>query len=96
MILSEQEKQDIRKKYENNVSKDVLNHLKRHFPVTEHDWKLNDTIIKIISVNDKEYWIKGNKKLLVDKISLIIEDEFPSIEKSVLRRTVKYYLDLLK
>lgn len=96
MILSEQEKEDIRKKYKDSTSAEVLNHLKRHFPVHEHDWTINDLSPMLISVEDHSYWIEGHKKFLVNKISSIIEDLFPSVEKSVLRRTVKYYLDVLK
>lgn len=96
MILSEQEKEDIRKKYKDSTSPDVLNHLKRHFPVTEHDWTINNLSPMIITVDEHQYWIKGHKKFLVNKISSILEDEFPSVEKSVIRRTVKYYLDILK
>ena len=37
MILSEQEKEDIRKKYEGNYSNEILIHLRRNFPVYEFE-----------------------------------------------------------
>lgn len=96
MILSEEEKEDIRKKYKDSTSTEVLNHLKRHFPVNEIDWTINGVKPKMISVGEKSYWIEGNKKFLVNKISNVVEDVFPSLDKPTLRRTVKYYLDILK
>lgn len=96
MLLSEQEKEDIRKKYEGIHSQEVLNHLKRHFPIYEFDFSFSHQPLKQIYVDDKLYMMEGNKKFLVNKISSILEESFPSIEKSILRRTVKYYLDILK
>jgi hypothetical protein len=96
MILSEQEKDDIRKKYEGNYSNEILTHLKRNHPVYEFNSKFMDSPIKQILVDDKLQMISKNKKYLVNKISSMLEDTFPSIEKSILRRTVKYYLDMLK
>lgn len=96
MIISEEEKEDIRKKYEDNISQKVLNYLKRRFPV--YDFKLDwmETPIKQIYIDEKLYDLRGNKKDLVNRINLMIEDDFTSIEKSVLRRTIKYYLDFLR
>ena len=96
MILSEQEKEDIRKKYEGNYSNEILNHLKRNYPTYEFDSKWIESPFKQILVADKLYNLSQNKKYLVNKISSIIGDVFPSIENSILRRTVKYYLDFLK
>lgn len=96
MILSEQEKEDIRKKYKDSTSAEVLNHLKRNYPVYEFELKFMETPIKQILVDDKLYILAQNKKFLVNKISSIVEEVFPQIEKPVLRRTVKYYLDVLK
>ena len=51
---------------------------------------------KMISVGEKSYWIEGHKKYLVGKISLILEDQFPHVDKGTIRRTIKFYLDLMK
>jgi hypothetical protein len=96
MILSEEEKEDIRKKYEGNYSNEILTHLRRNYPVYEFELRLTETKIKQILVDDKLYILSQNKKFVVNKISSILEDVFPSVEKSILRRTVKYYLDILK
>lgn len=96
MILSEEEKEDIKKKYEGIHSKDLLNHLKRNFPIYELDFKFRDHPLRQIYVDEKLYDMSGNKKFLVNKISSSVEESFPHIEKGTLRRTVKYYLDILK
>jgi hypothetical protein len=96
MIISEQEKEDIRKKYEGNYSNEILIHLRRNFPVYEFESKWMESPIKQILVDDKLYMLSQNKKYLVNKISSVIEEIFPSVEKPILRRTVKYYLDVLR
>ena len=95
MILSEQEKEDIRKKYEGNYSNEILIHLRRNYPVYEFESKWMAPTKQIL-VDDKLYMLSQNKKYLVNKISSILEDMFPSVEKPILRRTVKYYLDVLR
>ena len=95
MIISEQEKEDIRKKYEGNHSNEILIHLRRNYPVYEFESKWMDPIKQIL-VDDKLYMLSQNKKYLVNKISSILEEMFPSVEKPTLRRTVKYYLDVLR
>lgn len=95
MIISEQEKEDIRKKYEGNHSNEILIHLRRNYPVYEFESKWMDPIKQIL-VDDKLYMLSQNKKYLVNKISSILEEMFPSVEKPILRRTVKYYLDVLR
>lgn len=97
MIISEEEKKEILKKYDNKISSEVLTHLRRHFPVETHEFNIGDIgPAKMIKVDDKQHFIEKNKKFLVNKISNIIEDSFPSVDKPTLRRTVKFYLDFLK
>ena len=96
MLITEQEKEEIKKKYEDNISKEVLTHLKRNYPIYEFNMKFTDSPIKQILVDDKLYMLSQNKKYLVNKISSILEETFTSVEKPTLRRTVKFYLDMLK
>jgi hypothetical protein len=96
MIISEEEKDEIKKKYEDNTSKEVLTHLKRNYPIYEFNIKFMDSPVKQILVDDKLHMLSKNKKYLVNKISSILEETFPSVEKPTLRRTVKFYLDMLK
>jgi hypothetical protein len=96
MILTEQEKEDIRKKYEGNYSNEILIHLRRNYPVYEFKGKFMESPFKQILVDDKLYALSQSKKYLVNKISSVIEEIFPSVEKPILRRTVKFYLDMLR
>lgn len=96
MLLTEEDKKEIRDKYKDNVSKEVLNALKRSFPVEDSDWKINGITPRMIQVGEKSYWIEHNKKYLVGKISMMLEDKFPDVDTATLRRTVKFYLDLMK
>lgn len=96
MILTEEDKKEILDKYKDNISKEVLNALKRRFPVEQVNFRVGPSDAKMISVGNKSYWIEGHKKYLVGKISLILEEQFPNVEKGLIRRTVKFYLDLMK
>ena len=67
MLISEQEKEEIKKKYEDNISKEVLTHLKRNYPIYEFNMKFTDSPVKQILVDDKLYMLSQNKKYLVNK-----------------------------
>jgi hypothetical protein len=96
MILSEQEREDILKKYSDNTSDEVLRHLRRNFPIGKPTIDIGGFSPNMITVGDKSYWIEGNKKLLVNKIFGFIEDRFNDIDKPTIRRTVKKYLDFFR
>jgi len=93
MIITEEEKKQILSKYKENTSNELLNYLKRHFPISEFkvDWK--NEPIKQIFVDDRLYPIVHNKKYLVLKIFNDLEDEWLHLEIDVLRRTIKKYID---
>ena len=93
MNISESEKKEILSKYNGNTSVELLTHLKRNFPVSElkFDWMANP--IKQIYIDDKSYHIEDNKKYLVGKLANYLEDEWTHLDNSVLRRTVKKFLD---
>lgn len=93
MNISESEKKEILSKYIGNTSDELLTHLKRNFPVSElkFDWMSNP--IKQIYIDDKLYHIEDNKKYLVGKLANYLEDEWTHLDNSVLRRTVKKFLD---
>jgi hypothetical protein len=96
MMISEQEKKELFLKYSGDTSDELLNHLKRHFPVTEvkHDW-MNEPI-KFIQVEDKTRSLQNNKKFLVSVIYNIVESQWISTGEKKIRRTIKKYLDGIK
>jgi hypothetical protein len=46
-----------------------------------------------IIVDEKPYFIDNNKSLLTNKLYLILQEEFPGIEKGVLRRSIRVFLN---
>lgn len=92
MIITEQEKKDILSKYSDDTSDELLNHLKRHFPVTEVETMFGGKY-KFIQVDDKSRPLYSNKKYLVSKIAQSVEDEWSSLGTQMIRRTIKKYLD---
>jgi len=46
-----------------------------------------------IIVDEKPYFIDRNKSLLTNKLYLILQEEFPGIEKGVLRRSIREFLN---
>jgi len=96
MRLTEPEKKYILSKYDHNTSNELLNHLKRVFPVSEYKLDWLDSPIKFILVSDKTHQIIGNKKYLVNKISDILENDWVHLGLPVIRRTVKKYIDGFK
>lgn len=95
-MITEQEKDELLKKYSGDTSEELLIHLKRHFPVTEikHDWmKESITYIQII---DKTRLLQNNKKYLVQTIYNIVENNWISLGEKKIRRTIKKFLDGIK
>lgn len=91
-VITEEEKKEILKKYQNDTSDELLTHLKRHFPTGEtrlEGWEPT----KYVVVDDKLRYLKGNKKYLVSKISNMVEREWIHLGDQVIRRTVKKYID---
>lgn len=93
MKLTESEKKEILSKYDGTTSNDLLNHLKRNFPVSEFQFDWMKKPIKRMLIDDKLYIIDDNKKSLVNRLSNYVEDEWAHLDKAVLRRTIKKYID---
>lgn len=93
MIISEEEKKQILSKYQENISDELLNHLKRNFPVHEYKFDWMDEPIKQLGIDHKLYTLKNNKKYLVGKLFSYLRDEWLSLDEKTIRRTIKKYLD---
>ena len=46
-----------------------------------------------IMVDNQPYFLEGNKTYLTDKLFFEIQEEFPGIEKGVLRRSIRKFLN---
>lgn len=94
MILSEQEKNDIRSQYESEeISNDVMIHLRRHYPLKEV--QIGPHLIKYLYVDDKMRPLINNKKSLTNRLYWEILDKFKGQTESILRRTIKRYLTII-
>jgi hypothetical protein len=96
MMISEQEKKELFLKYSGDTSDKLLNHLKRHFPVTEFKQGWMREPIKSIQVLDKTRIVQNNKKYLVSLIYSVVESQWISLGEKKIRRTIKKYLDGIK
>lgn len=96
LIITEEEKNDIISKYNDNTDKRLLNYLKRHFPIHKREIDFGDRpfVHRTIMIDDKSRNLDDNKKYLVSRIFNEIEDEFPNLDINTARRTIKYYIDV--
>jgi hypothetical protein len=94
MRLTEEEKKKIIDKYVDDTSDDLLNHLKRRYPLHVADFEWTKEPIKTISIDSKQYWVKGNKKFLVNKLYGLCEDVWMHLGENKIRRTIKKFLDV--
>lgn len=94
MLISEQEKEEILSKYYDSTSKQVENYLKRRCPISTFKFDYMNYHFTQILIDDKLYGIKDNKKKLVNRIYDFIYEEFINLDKELIRRTIKMYLDM--
>jgi|688.fasta_scaffold1396225_2 hypothetical protein len=94
MKLTEEEKKDYMSKYDGSeTSQELLNYLKRNYPTHTLDMEFLKEPQTMISIDGKSYFVRSNKKFLVGKIYFLVEDIFKSLDKSVIRRTIKKFID---
>jgi hypothetical protein len=101
IIITEQQKEELFNKYSGNTDNRVLNYLKRHFPVstyvTDMDFgNLPQLKFRHIFICGKSKNLDDSKKYLVGAIFNCMEDEFKDVDKEVIRRTIKKYLDICR
>jgi hypothetical protein len=94
MKLTKEEKDEFMSKYtEDETSPEVLNYLKRHFQTYKIDiLTLNEPEV-MISIDGKSYFVRSNKKRLVNKLFYTIQDSFSNIDEKIVRRTIKKFID---
>lgn len=93
MRITEEEKKEIMSKYEGTTSNELLNYLKRHFPVSEFKFDWMEKPIKQLSIDHKTYTVNSNKKYLVGKLFNYLESDWVHLGEPVIRRTIKKYID---
>ncbi len=93
-MISESDKNKILLKYSGNTSDEVFNYLRRHYPK-----KVTNSVhlnVEYIVIDDRIVRL-GSKKELVSRLFNELESlgKFQNIDTSVIRRTIKMYLDFL-
>lgn len=93
-MITESEKNEILTKYSGNTSDEVFNFLRRNYPK-----KTNNSehfTFNYIVIDDKIRHL-GSKKEIVNRLFNEIEslEKFQNVDSSVIRRTIKMYLDFL-
>jgi len=96
LIITEEEKNDIISKYKGNTDEKLLTYLKRHFPIYQREYDFGDKpyVHRSIMIDDRTRNLDDNKKYLVAKIYNEIEEVFPNLDVNIVRRTIKYYIDI--
>lgn len=95
IIITEQERQDILNKYQDNTDDKVFTYLRRNYPVMELEPSFLDKKIKYIVVGEKMRYLQGNKDYLKTLIKNEIIDNFPDVSVPTLVRTIKKFLSLI-
>lgn len=96
IVITEQEKQDILNKYQDNTDDKVFIFLRRKYPVSEIDsFFLEGKKNKYIVVDGKRRFLEGNKDYLKSLIKNEIIDDFPNVLVPTLVRTIKKFLSLI-
>lgn len=80
-------------KENNDISNELLIHLKRNFKFYEISAEWRQTPIKFIVINGKSIRLDGDKKTLISKLFTEIEDEWSHLGEQKLKNTVKNYID---
>ncbi|MFN7656219.1 MAG: hypothetical protein ACK5OW_00350 [bacterium] len=77
------------------INTEVLNYLKTNYPKKTESTPYFG-LKSFIIIDDKPYYFDySSKKLILNKIYWEIEDEFNHVVKSVLRRTIRHYINSL-
>jgi len=95
MSNSKKEVREIFLKYTGETSDKLFLYLRRRFHLVEMDNSFLGFENKFLKINEKPYFIKNNKKNLVNKIYSLIQSDWESIDVSILRRTIKKYIDFI-
>lgn len=93
ILVTEQQMENLKSKYEGNIDNKILTHLKRHFPISTKKLDGFEKPFRFIYIDDRTRNLDDSKKYLVNKIFSILEDEFSNTDKNLIRRTIKYYID---
>lgn len=76
-----------------DISSELLTHLKRNFKTYEISAEWRQTPIKFIVINGKSCQLSGNKKTLTNRIFNEVDGDWSNLNTDIKRRTIKKFLD---
>lgn len=97
IIITEEQEDMLINQNEEKYDKRILAYLFRHFPVDVRVLNFTPEIkIRNIYIGDKSRNLNNNKKYLVNSIYNIISEEIPITDENITRKTIKYFIDLVR
>lgn len=96
LILTEDEKNDIKLQYQGNVDKKFYDFLKSNIEVESRNVDFSDKPFVLMYVNGKSRLLNNSKKYLVNVLLNAYGDDFPNLNDASKRLTAKKYIDELK
>lgn len=93
-MISESKKEELEKKYAEGTNDSLFTYLRRNYPVTTHRVEGIEKPFLQIYVDDRLKLINSKKYITQILFNDIQDNErFTNLEISVIRRTIKKYLD---
>ena len=96
LILTEDDKNDIKLQYQGSVDKKFYDFLKSNIEVESRNVDFTDKPFVLMYVNGKSRLLNNSKKYLVNVLLNAYGDDFSNLNDASKRLTAKKYIDELK
>ena len=96
LILTEDDKNDIKLQYQGSIDKKFYDFLKSNIEVESRNVDFSDKPFVLMYVNGKSRLLNNSKKYLVNVLLNTYGDDFPNLNDASKRLTAKKYIDELK
>jgi hypothetical protein len=96
LILTEDDKKDIKLQYQGSVDKKFYDFLKSNIEIESRNVDFSDKPFVLMYVNGKSRLLNNSKKYLVNVLLNAYGDDFPNLNDASKRLTAKKYIDELK
>ena len=96
LILTEDDKKDIKLQYQGSVDKKFYDFLKSNIEVESRNVDFSDKQFVLMYVNGKSRLLNNSKKYLVNVLLNAYGDDFPNLNDASKRLTAKKFIDELK
>ena len=96
LILTEDDKNDIKLQYQGSIDKKFYDFLKANVEVESRNVDFSDKPFVLMYVNGKSRLLNNSKKYLVNVLLNAYGDDFSNLNDASKRLTAKKYIDELK